>query len=152
MTDKRRSADYKQVSGYVPVELAREFKSICAREGVSQSDALEEMLREWLAKTTACNSSKPEQASPPTTIADLVQANMTKLKHSGVKNLQALAREEVLPTPGDFAIITSTLGIPEEEQKMIWQRTFKCLDNNCKSTQTDECECSHNPEPTGLEL
>ncbi|ARV58505.1 hypothetical protein BZZ01_07500 [Nostocales cyanobacterium HT-58-2] len=141
MTDKRRSADYKQVSGYVPVELAREFKSICAREGVSQSDALEEMLREWLAKRTAGDSSQPEQPSPPRTIAELVQANMTKLKYSGVKNLQALARGEVLPTPGDFAIITSTLGIPEQEQKMIWQQTFICLHNESNGVK-DECECT----------
>ncbi|WP_026082724.1 ribbon-helix-helix domain-containing protein [Mastigocladopsis repens] len=141
MTDKRRSADYKQVSGYVPVELAREFKSVCAREGVSQSSALEGMLREWLAKRTAGNSATPEQASPLTTIADLVRANVTKLKHSGVKNLQALANGEVLPTPGDFAIITSTLGIPEEEQKMVWQQTFNCLHNDSESVK-DECECS----------
>ncbi|MBW4631587.1 MAG: ribbon-helix-helix domain-containing protein [Iphinoe sp. HA4291-MV1] len=141
MTDKRRSVDYKQISGYVPVELAREFKSICAREGMSQSDALEEMLLEWLAKRTACHSSQPEQLSPPATIAELVQANMTKLKHSGVKNLPALAKGEVLPTPGDFAIITSTLGIPEEEQKKIWQQTFLCLHNESNGVR-DECECS----------
>ncbi|MGH8002721.1 MAG: ribbon-helix-helix domain-containing protein [Brasilonema sp.] len=141
MTDKRRSADYKQVSGYVPVELAREFKSICAREGVSQSDALQEMLLEWLAKRAACNSSQPEQPSPPISIAELVQVNMTKLRHSGVKNLHALAKGEVLPTPGDFAIITSTLGIPEEEQKKIWQQTFLCLHNESDGVK-DECERS----------
>ncbi|MFH7026441.1 MAG: ribbon-helix-helix protein, CopG family [Heteroscytonema crispum UTEX LB 1556] len=124
MTDRRRSDDYKQVSGYVPVELAREFKSICAREGLSQSDVLEEMLYEWVAKRGGSNSSGGEQASPKT-IANLVRANMTKLKRCGVKNLQALAKGEVLPTPGDFAIIASALAIPEEEQKMIWQETFK---------------------------
>jgi hypothetical protein len=141
MTDKRRSADYKQVSGYVPVELAREFKSICAREGVSQSEVLEQMLVEWLAKRTACNCSQLEQPSPPTTIGELVQVNMTKLRHCGVKNLQALAKREVLPTPGDFAIITATLGIPEEEQKKIWQQTFLCLYNESDGV-TNECECS----------
>ncbi|GAB1541588.1 hypothetical protein NUACC21_42590 [Scytonema sp. NUACC21] len=151
MTDKRRSADYKQVSGYVSVELAREFKSICAREGVSQSDALEEMLCEWLAKRTTSNFSNPERASPPLTIADLVRANMTKLKRFGIKNLQALARGEVLPTPGDFAIITSTLGIPEEERKMIWQQTFNCLHDDFEGV-TDEHECSENPQSTRLEL
>jgi Ribbon-helix-helix protein, copG family len=124
MTDRRRSDDYKQVSGYVPVELAREFKSICAREGLSQSDVLEEMLYEWVAKRGGSNFSGGEQA-PPKTIANLVRANMAKLKRCGVKNLQALAKGEVLPTPGDFAIIASALAIPEEEQKMIWQETFK---------------------------
>ncbi len=151
MTDRRRSDDYKQVSGYIPIELAREFKSICAREGVSQSDALEEMTREWIAKRTGSNSSTAEQASLRT-IADLVRANMTKLKRSGVKNLPALATGEVLPTPGDFAIITSTLAIPEEERKMIWQETFKIsVYNNSRGVKVyndyggvkeDECEYS----------
>ena len=151
MTDRRRSDDYKQVSGYIPIELAREFKSICAREGVSQSDALEEMTREWIAKRTGANSSTAEQTSPRT-IADLVRANMTKLKRSGVKNLPALATGEVLPTPGDFAIITSTLAIPEEERKMIWQETFKIsVYNNSRGVKVyndsgcvkeDECEYS----------
>ncbi len=141
MTDRRRSDDYKQVSGYVPIDLARELKSICARVGVSQSDALEEMIREWIPKRTGSNSLKPEPA-PPRTIADLVQANMTKLKRCGVKNLQALARGEVLPTLGDFAIITSTLGIPEEEQKMIWQQTFHIpVYDDVKGVKEDECEC-----------
>ncbi len=142
MTDRRRSDDYKQVSGYVPIDLARELKSICARVGVSQSDALEEMIREWIPKRTGSNTLKPE-ASPPRTIADLVLANMTKLKRCGVKNLQALAKGEVLPTLGDFAMITSTLGIPEEEKKMIWQQTFHIpvYNNDVKGVKEDECEC-----------
>ncbi|MBD2433896.1 MULTISPECIES: ribbon-helix-helix domain-containing protein [Fischerella] len=150
MTDRRRCEDYKQVSGYVPVELAREFKSICAREGVSQSDALEEMIREWLGKKTASNSSQLEQANRLITIADVVRANMTKLKRCGVKNLQALSKGEVLPTPGDFAIIMSSLAIPEEEQKMIWQKTFSSLNNDFGGV--NECERSESPKPTGLEL
>ncbi len=52
MTDRRRSDDYKQISGYIPLDLALEFKSICARLGISQSDALEEMAQEWIAKKT----------------------------------------------------------------------------------------------------
>jgi hypothetical protein len=124
MTDRRRSDDYKQVSGYIPIELAREFKSICAGIGISQSDALEEMIHEWIAKRTGSHSSTSKPTSPET-IADLVRANMSLLKQCGVKNLPALARGEVLPTPGDFAIITSTLAISEEERKMIWKKTFK---------------------------
>ncbi|MDF5729867.1 MAG: ribbon-helix-helix protein, CopG family [Rhizonema sp. PD38] len=142
MSDRRRSDNYKQVSGYVLVELAREFKSICAREGVSQSDALEEMLSEWVAKRKDTNSSKEEQF-PLTTIADLVRVNLTKLKRCGVKNLQALATGEVLPTLGDFAIITSTLGIPEEERKTIWRQTLKrSLYSDSGDIKEDEYECS----------
>jgi hypothetical protein len=124
MTDRRRSEEYKQVSGYVPMELARDFKSICAHEGLSQSDALEEMLYEWVAKRGGLSASVGEP-SAPRTIADLIRANIAKLKRCGVKNLQALAKGEVLPTPGDFAIITSALGLAEEERKMIWQETLK---------------------------
>ncbi|MBW4670484.1 MAG: hypothetical protein KME60_24470 [Cyanomargarita calcarea GSE-NOS-MK-12-04C] len=161
MSDRRRSDDYKQVSGYIPIDLAREFKSICAREGVSQSDALEEMTREWTAKRCDSSSSK-EKVAPPRTIADLVRANMTKLKRCGVKNLQALARGEVLPTQGDFAIITSALCIPEEERKMIWEKTFKIsvfsdspsvnIYKGTECIKEDEREHSQNSEPTGLEL
>jgi hypothetical protein len=123
MSDRRRSEDYKQVSGYIPIDLAREFKSLCAREGISQSDALEEMTREWIAKINGSASiAKPV---PMETIADVVTANIAKLKRCGVKNLKAIANGEVLPTPGDFAIITSALEIPEEERKIIWQKTFK---------------------------
>ncbi|OUL21886.1 hypothetical protein BV372_31130 [Nostoc sp. T09] len=149
MTDRRRSDDYKQVSGYIPLELALEFKSICARLGISQSDAIEEMTQEWLAKKTGSLSKK---AQAPKTIADLVQANMAKLKRCGVKNLQALAKGEVLPTPGDFAIITSALAIPEEERKQIWQQTFQIsvyqdtkgvkIYKDSGGVKEDECECS----------
>ncbi|MBF2063998.1 MAG: hypothetical protein IGS39_06170 [Calothrix sp. C42_A2020_038] len=122
MTDRRRSDEYKQVSGYVPSSLARTFKSICAREGLSQSDVLEEILYEWV---TSKGVSLDSEETASRTVADLVRVNMAKLKRCGVKNLQAIAKGEVLPTPGDFAIITSALALPEEERKMIWQETYK---------------------------
>jgi hypothetical protein len=124
MTDRRRSDDYKQISGYIPLDLALEFKSICARLGISQSDAMEEITQEWVAKKTGSHGLNSRKAAPKT-IADLVRANMAELKRCGVKNLPALARGEVLPTPGDFALITSALDIQEEERKEIWQETFK---------------------------
>ncbi|OUL17638.1 hypothetical protein BV372_34740 [Nostoc sp. T09] len=151
MSDRRRSDDYKQVSGYIPLELALEFKSICARLDISQSDAMEEMIQEWISKTTG-SGAKNKPPEVPTTIADLVRLNMTKLKRCGVKNLQALAEGEVLPTPGDFAIITSALGIPEQERMKIWQGTYKpSVYPNTKgvkvyrvseSVKVDECEYS----------
>jgi hypothetical protein len=151
MTDRRRSDDYKQISGYIPLELALEFKSICARLGISQSDALEEMAQEWIAKKTDAHALSAQKASPKT-IADVVRINMAKLKRCGVKNLPALAKGEVLPTPGDFAIITSALAIPEEERKKIWQETFKIsvyqdtqgvkIYKDSGGVKEDECEYS----------
>jgi hypothetical protein len=151
MTDRRRSENYKQISGYIPLELALEFKSICARLGISQGDAVEEMIQDWIDKTTAFSvNNKPKPA--PKTIADLVRLNIIKLKSCGIKNLQALAEGEVLPTPGDFAIITSVLGIPEEERMKIWQGTYKPsvypdvkgvkVYRVSEGVKTDECECS----------
>jgi hypothetical protein len=151
MTDRRRSEDYKQVSGYVPLELALEFKSICARLNVSQSDAIEEMVQEWIGKTTG-SSGKNIQPQEPETIADLVRLNIKKLKRCGVKNLQALAQGEVLPTPGDFAIITSALGLPEQERMKIWQGTYEAsvyhhtkgvkVYRVSEGVKADECEYS----------
>ncbi|MBD2196765.1 MULTISPECIES: hypothetical protein [Calothrix] len=151
MTDRRRSEDYKQISGYIPLELALEFKSICARLGISQSDALEEMAQEWIAKKTDVYALNVQKAAPKT-IADVVRINMAKLKRCGVKNLPALAKGEVLPTPGDFAIITSALAIPEEERKKIWQETFKIsvyqdtqgvkVFKDSQGVKQDECEYS----------
>lgn len=151
MTDRRRSEDYKQISGYIPLELALEFKSICARLGISQSDALEEMAQEWIAKKTDVYALNMQKAAPKT-IADVVRINMAKLKRCGVKNLPALAKGEVLPTPGDFAIITSALAIPEEERKKIWEETFKIsvyqdtqsvkVFKDSQGVKQDECEYS----------
>ncbi|MDZ7958633.1 MAG: ribbon-helix-helix protein, CopG family [Aulosira sp. DedQUE10] len=151
MTDRRRSDDYKQISGYIPLDLALEFKSICARLGISQSDAIEEMAQEWIAQKTGSRSISSQNAAPKT-IADLVRTNMAELKRCGVKNLPALAKGEVLPTPGDFAIITSALAIPEEERLNIWQETFKMsvyqdargvkVYRDSGGVKEDECEYS----------
>ncbi|BAY99704.1 hypothetical protein NIES37_36870 [Tolypothrix tenuis PCC 7101] len=151
MTDRRRSDDYKQISGYIPLDLALEFKSICARLGISQSDAIEEMAHEWIAQKTGSSSNSSRNAAPKT-IADLVRTNMTELKRCGIKNLSALAKGEVLPTPGDFAIITSALAIPEEERVKIWEETFKLsvyqdtrgvkVYRDSGGVKEDECEYS----------
>ncbi|MDZ8055467.1 MAG: hypothetical protein RMX68_000765 [Aulosira sp. ZfuVER01] len=151
MTDRRRSDDYKQISGYIPLDLALEFKSICARLGISQSDAIEEITQEWVAKNTGSHTLNSRKAAPKT-IADLVRANIAELKRCGVKNLSALAKAEVLPTPGDFAIITSVLDIPEEDRKKIWEETFKMsvyhdakgvkVYRDSGGVKEDECEYS----------
>ncbi len=80
MTDRRRSEDYKQVSGYVPLELALEFKSICARLNISQSDAIEEMVQQWISKTTG-SSAKKTPPQEPKTIADLVSPALPEKCH-----------------------------------------------------------------------
>jgi hypothetical protein len=66
--------------------------------------------------------------------------------------LPALAKGEVLPTLGDFAIITSVLDISEEERQKIWQETFKLsvyqdfsgvkVYKDAGGVKKDECEYS----------
>jgi hypothetical protein len=48
MVDRRRSEDYRQLSGHVPVPLYRKFKATCAERDVNQSEALEQALALWI--------------------------------------------------------------------------------------------------------
>ncbi len=50
MVTKRDDPNYAQVSGYVPKDLARRFKIACTSKEISQSEALEEALDQWLEK------------------------------------------------------------------------------------------------------
>ncbi len=45
---KRRSADYKQVTGYVRKQLAVKFKTICTSEEREISEVLEELIDKWV--------------------------------------------------------------------------------------------------------
>ncbi len=47
---KRDDPKYAQVSGFVPKDLALQFKATCTLQETTQSDALEEALKDWLAK------------------------------------------------------------------------------------------------------
>ncbi len=47
---KRDDPKYSQVSGFVPKELALQFKATCTLQEVTQSDALEQALKDWLSK------------------------------------------------------------------------------------------------------
>ncbi|MGC1247749.1 MAG: hypothetical protein WA865_16155 [Spirulinaceae cyanobacterium] len=48
MVTKRDDPNYAQVSGYVPKNLAIRFKIACTSKQTSQSEALEEAVKEWL--------------------------------------------------------------------------------------------------------
>lgn len=50
MVDKRKDANYKQVSGYIPKELALRFKSLCVASDQDISHVLEELIRDWVEK------------------------------------------------------------------------------------------------------
>lgn len=47
---KRDDPKFAQVSGFVLKELALQFKATCTLQELTQSDAIEEALKDWLAK------------------------------------------------------------------------------------------------------
>lgn len=50
LVGKRQDPNYQQVSGYVPKPLALKFKSTCVALEIDISEALEQMIQEWLDK------------------------------------------------------------------------------------------------------
>lgn len=128
MADRRRNPEYKNLSGYLPIELISQVKEIAHTRNITQSEALEQALIAWVA----------EANSPPKDIYELVAQNLGTLKESGIAptNLTAIARKEVMPTPVDFCKIVGILKLEEEEQKRLWNRTYNLGEkkSDCKST------------------
>ena len=71
-------------------------------------------------------------------LSDLVADNISKLKEYGFKlaTLTTIANKESLPTPTDFAKITSILDIPEERKKRLWKTTYSPITKEIKD-ETD---------------
>ncbi|UKP01351.1 ribbon-helix-helix domain-containing protein [Nostoc sp. UHCC 0870] len=59
MVDRRRSEDYRQLSGHIPTAMYKKFKALCAERDVTQSEALEEALRLWFEHGEETNDSPP---------------------------------------------------------------------------------------------
>lgn len=48
MVDKRRSKEYRQLSGHIPLPLYKKFKALLTEYEISQSDALEQAIIAWV--------------------------------------------------------------------------------------------------------
>ena len=48
LVTKRDDANYSQVSGYIPKDLALRLKIACATQEITQSEALENAIAYWL--------------------------------------------------------------------------------------------------------
>jgi hypothetical protein len=46
--DKRRDPNYKQISGHIPVELYKQFKTACFSRDIKQSEAIEKAVKLWV--------------------------------------------------------------------------------------------------------
>lgn len=61
MAAKRTDPGYLQVSGYIPKNLALTFKSICIVKEISISEAMEQMIQDWIEKNQAGSSNRQGQ-------------------------------------------------------------------------------------------
>ena len=50
MVDKRKSPDYQELRGFIPISLVKKFKAVCKGLGQNINDSLEEAVREWINK------------------------------------------------------------------------------------------------------
>jgi hypothetical protein len=50
MVDRRQSPNYRQISGHIPINMYKKFKSVCALRDVSQSEALEQAINIWMER------------------------------------------------------------------------------------------------------
>ena len=46
--DKRRDPNYKQISGHIPVDLYKQFKTACFTRDIKQSEAIEKAVNLWV--------------------------------------------------------------------------------------------------------
>jgi hypothetical protein len=46
--DKRRDPNYKQISGHIPLELYKQFKTVCFSRDIKQSEAIEAAVKLWV--------------------------------------------------------------------------------------------------------
>lgn len=46
--DKRRDPNYKQISGHIPLELYKQFKTACFYRDIKQSEAVEIAIGNWV--------------------------------------------------------------------------------------------------------
>ena len=100
---KRFDPAYAQISGYIPKELARQFKMACAARETSQSEAVEQMIALWLEK--------PEATPVYTSLSDLVNHYCEQLKLTRISSDRLTAiRDGAKPTAVEQVYIGSVCG------------------------------------------
>ncbi len=99
---KRNDPTYQQLSGHIPVELARTFKAACTLRGIDHSSGLEQALHLWLKTTPTA-----EIASSSKSSTEFDAATLLKLFTSGKR-----------PTDGELVIVANESDI---ELEQLWQ-------------------------------
>lgn len=131
MVNKKKSKDYRNISGYIPVSLFNHVKDVIANSGLDQNVIIEEALRDWLGVKEKTN---------PKNIHQVVQENFDTLLANGFSEskLKNIAEGEVLPTPIDFSGIVGTLELPEAQARQIWHMTYRKLNDDYESIKSNQ--------------
>ena len=108
MVDKRRSADYKQLSGHILASLYRKFKATCAERDTDQSSALEQAVVMWIDQESAKTQDDTKE--------ELAQF------------IKSLVAGET-PNDGECAIIAHELDLRTEEVIALRDRTTQKTKN-----------------------
>jgi hypothetical protein len=124
LVTKRNDPNYAQVTGHIPVDLARRFGIYCASKQISKSEGLEKAVETLLAQEP--EFSAHETPKPPSTLTELVRDNYFALMNAGEishSRLEDLAFGHK-PTTTEIATIASNLDIPKERVVELSDRTF----------------------------
>lgn len=63
VVDKRKSANYQELRGFVPKSLSLKFKGICKGLGMDINSGLEEAIEDWMEKQHKREDSPPSEPS-----------------------------------------------------------------------------------------
>lgn len=125
LVTKRKDPNYAQVTGHIPVDLARRFGIYCASKQISKSDGLENAVEALLAQEPELSIHEPSKA--PSSFTELVRDNYFALMNAGKINhsrLKELAFNQK-PSTTELTIIAKVVDLPEEVVTDLRDRTFK---------------------------
>ena len=148
-----------KIGTYVPQEVYQTLKTIAEKEKRSVSSLvykiIVDFIETWASKSTPNKTviedlqtvddensasllhqltTRQSPTDTQLTIPSLVKNNMTKLKKTGVQNLEAIVQGTQLPSASDFSIIAAELGLTPDQQQQIWIKTFKHTDHQQEGT------------------
>ncbi|MBD2130711.1 hypothetical protein NDI39_10060 [Microcoleus sp. ZQ-A2] len=119
---KRKDPNYALISGYVPKDLAIQFKVACAANQLEHGVGVEKALELWLQSQGYALKPEPQTSEKPETFTDLVQQNYFALMNLGKINHARLNELSFgqKPNATELKLIASVLELNSEDlEKLI---------------------------------
>ncbi|WP_315787930.1 ribbon-helix-helix domain-containing protein [Fischerella sp. JS2] len=115
----------EKVTFICDLDTKKQLEHWAKQEGQTISSLVGSIVAEALTARQGKKTITKETEPEPTTIHELVQRNINKLRRrTGVRNLKQIAGAEVLPTKDDFLVIMQALAVPEQLQQKLWFATY----------------------------